>query len=75
MSERVYLTEQEKIKIIAMVYVYGHQWKMISETLGHPYETVRSFYKSYIKHGNKIMRQHTMLSIHAMFCPESCPIC
>ena len=46
MSERVNLTEQEKIKIISLVYAYGHQWKFISKTIGHPYETVKSFYKS-----------------------------
>lgn len=63
MSERVYLTEQEKIKIIAMVYVYGHQWKMISETIGHPYETVRSFYKSYIKHDTILPKQGRPIKI------------
>lgn len=63
MSERVYLTEQEKIKIIAMVYVDGHQWKMINEKIGHPYETVQSFYKSYLKHGTILPKQGRQIKI------------
>ena len=50
MAPREYLTEQQKIQIITMVSQIGKQWKMISETIERPYETVRSFYNSYIQH-------------------------
>ena len=63
MSDRVYLTEQEKIKIISIVYVYGHQWKFISETIGHPYETVRSLYKSYLEHNTIFPKQGRPIQI------------
>ena len=45
MSGRDYLTEQEKIKMIHMVYVHGLQWKFVSETIGHPYEAGGGFTK------------------------------
>lgn len=63
MSDRVYLTEQEKIKIISMVYVYGHRWKFSSETIGHPYETVRNFYKSYLEHDTIFPKQGRPIKI------------
>lgn len=63
MSERVYLTEQEKIKIIAMVYVYGHQWKMISETIENPYDTVQTIYKNYLKHDTILHKQGRPIKI------------
>ena len=63
MTKRVFLTEQEKIKIVAMVYVYGHQWKFISESIGHPYDTVKNFYKSYLKHGSILPKQGRPIKI------------
>lgn len=44
------LTEKDKIDIISLVKVYGHQWKRIAAQVGRNWETVRSFYSSYEKH-------------------------
>ena len=63
MTKRVFLTEQEKIKIVAMVYVYGHQWKFISESIGHQYDIVKSFYKSYLKHDSILPKQGRPIKI------------
>ena len=46
-----------------MVHVYGHQWKFISETIGNQYETVRSFYKSYLEHNTIFPKQGRPIKI------------
>ena len=39
MTAKQFLTDKEKIQIISMVNELGHEWKVISEKIGRPYET------------------------------------
>ena len=44
------MTEKDKIDIISLVKVYGHQWKRIAAQIGRNWETVRGFYNILEKH-------------------------
>lgn len=51
MSNKVPLTEREKIQMLWDVEKYGHQWKYIGEKRGRSADTVKSFYKTYMTFG------------------------
>lgn len=44
------LTEQEKLRVIELVDIYGQSWKLIGTIIGRHRNTCQSFYDSYIRH-------------------------
>lgn len=49
-AARLYLTEDQKIKILHLYEIHGSKWKLISEQLSVNPTTAKSFVQSYLKH-------------------------